>query len=155
ATGYAVERIAARCAHGHMTSQSGQAQDCRPAGRTAHWLRRRGGLYIAGFTKHGWQSEPHSPGKNVMCKRWDTLGLLVGAEDVVLVPQGCALPHARIEVQNRASLVSEVGIARKNPVLVAPRFDGIRIENPPHRAATDRCAQHGADPRSDVGQGLA
>src|SRR5262249_31276867 len=46
-------------------------------------------------------------------------GLLVGAEDVVLVPQGCALPHARIEVQNRASLVSEVGIARKNPVLVA------------------------------------
>jgi hypothetical protein len=28
----------------------------------------------AGFTKHGWQSEPHSPHTNVMCKRWDTLG---------------------------------------------------------------------------------
>src|SRR4029434_5271409 len=27
----------------------------------------------AGFTKHGWQSEPHSPNTNVMCKRWDTL----------------------------------------------------------------------------------
>ena len=65
------------------------------------------------------------------------------------------MPPARIEVQNRASLGSEVGIARKNPVLVSPWLDGICIENPPHRAATDRCAQHGADPRSDVGQGLA
>src|SRR5262249_39817204 len=56
-----------------MASQSGQVHNCRPAGRTAHWLRRRGGLYIAGFTKHGWQSEPHRPGKNGVCKRWDTL----------------------------------------------------------------------------------
>src|SRR6266705_1997528 len=31
-----------------------------------------GGLYIAGFTKHRSQREPHSPGKNVMCRRWDT-----------------------------------------------------------------------------------
>src|SRR4030095_698695 len=30
----------------------------------------------AGFTKHGWQSEPHSPNTNVMCKRWDTLRLI-------------------------------------------------------------------------------
>src|SRR5215813_14591811 len=82
-------------------------------------------------------------------------GLLVGAEDVVLGPQGFALPQARIEVQNRASLVNEVGITRKNPVLVSPRFDGIRIENPPPRAATDRGAQHGVAPRSDVGQGLS
>src|SRR5215813_6520939 len=82
-------------------------------------------------------------------------GFLVGAEDVVLGPQGFALPQARIEVQNRASLVNEVGITRKNPVLVSPRFDGIRIENPPPRAATDRGAQHGVAPRSDVGQGLS
>ena len=42
-------------------------------------------------------------------------GLLIGAEDVVLRPQGLALPPARIEVQNRARLVHEVGITRKNP----------------------------------------
>jgi len=30
----------------------------------------------AGFTKPGWQSEPHSPNTNVMCKRWDTLEVL-------------------------------------------------------------------------------
>src|SRR5262245_3264999 len=82
-------------------------------------------------------------------------GLLVGTEDVVLGPQGLALPPARIEVQNRAGLVGEVGITWQNPVLVPPRFDGIRIENPPHGAATDRCAQYGTDPGSDVGQGLA
>ena len=29
----------------------------------------------AGFVKPGWQSEPHSPHTNVMCKRWDTLHL--------------------------------------------------------------------------------
>src|SRR6266446_8976366 len=32
-------------------------------------------------------------------------GLLIGAEDVVLGSQGLALPQARVEVQNRASLV--------------------------------------------------
>src|SRR5439155_2766591 len=82
-------------------------------------------------------------------------GLLIGAEDVVLRPQGLALPPARIEVQNRAGFVNEVGITRKNPVLVPPRFDSIRIEHPPHRTATDRRAQHGADPGSDVGQRLS
>ena len=56
-------------------------------------------------------------------------GLLVGAEDVILGAQGLALPHARIEVQNRAGLLGEVGITRKNPVLVPPRFDGIRIQD--------------------------
>jgi hypothetical protein len=82
-------------------------------------------------------------------------GLLVGAADVVLGSQGCALPHARIEVQKRASLGDEVGITRQPPVRVPPRFDGICIENPPHRAAPARCARHGADPSSDVGQGLS
>ena len=31
----------------------------------------------AGFTKPGWQSEPHSPNTNVMCKRWDTLDFAI------------------------------------------------------------------------------
>jgi len=82
-------------------------------------------------------------------------GLLLGAEDVVLGPQGYALPQARLEVQHRAGLVGDVGSTGKNPVLVPPGFDGSRSKNPPHRAATDRCAQHRTDPSRDVGQGLA
>jgi hypothetical protein len=82
-------------------------------------------------------------------------GLLVGAEDVVLGPQGLALPQAGIQVQNRAGLVGKSRVPGKYPVLVAPRFDGIRREQPPHRAATDRCAQRVAAPRSDIGQGLS
>ena len=82
-------------------------------------------------------------------------GLLVGAEDVVLGAQGLALPPARIEVQNGAGFVGEVGGTRKNPVLVPPRFDGIRIKYSPHCTTTDRCAQHGAGSGGDVGQGLA
>jgi hypothetical protein len=72
-----VDRRAARCDHGHVASHIGQAQDSHPApsGRTSRGLRRRGGLYSAGFTKHGWPSKPHSPSKNAMCRRWDTLGI--------------------------------------------------------------------------------
>src|SRR5262245_49745833 len=82
-------------------------------------------------------------------------GLLVGAEDVVLGTQGLALPHARIEVQNRAGLVGKLRVPWKYPVLVAPRFDGICSEYPPHGAATDRFAQRVAAPSSDIGQGLS
>jgi hypothetical protein len=65
-------------------------------------------------------------------------GLFVGAEDVVLGAKALALPLAGLESQNRPGFLSEGGITGKNPVLVAPRFDGIRRQNPPHRAATDR-----------------
>ena len=81
-------------------------------------------------------------------------GLLVGAQDMVLGTQGLALPPPRIEVQNRPGLVGKVRIPWKDPVCVPPRFDDIRRENPPHRAATDRCAQRVADPCGDVGQRL-
>src|SRR5215475_11635770 len=43
-------------------------------------------------------------------------GLLIGTEDVVLGAKALAF----IEVQNRASLLSKVGITRKDPVLVPP-----------------------------------
>ena len=82
-------------------------------------------------------------------------GLLVSTEDVVFGAKRRALPPARIQVQNRSGLFGEAGITRKDPVLVTPRFDGIRIQNAPHGAATDRCAQRGADPGSDVSQGLS
>src|SRR5439155_25006379 len=68
-------------------------------------------------------------------------GLLVGAQDGVLGTQGLALPQTRREVQHRSSLVGEVGITWKDAVCVPPRLAGISMENPPHRAATDRCTQ--------------
>jgi len=82
-------------------------------------------------------------------------GLLVGAQDGVLGTQGLALPQTRREVQHRSSLVGEVGITWKDPVFVPPRLAGIRMENPPHRAATDRCAQRVAGSCGDVGQRLS
>ena len=48
-----------------------------------------GGLYIAGCTKHRWQSEPPSPGKNVMCTRWDTLLLGNAPTGAWLVARVC------------------------------------------------------------------
>src|SRR5712691_3632749 len=81
-------------------------------------------------------------------------GFLVGTEDVVLGTKELALPFAGIQVQNRAGLLGKVGITRKDPVRVPPRFDGIGIQHPPHRAATDGCAQGVTRPGCDVGQGL-
>ena len=65
------------------------------------------------------------------------------------------MPSAHIEVQHRPGLLGEMGVTRKDPVLVAPRFDGIRLQNTPHRAPTDRFAQRCAGPCGDVGQGLS
>src|SRR6267378_5514086 len=53
ATGYTAERIAARCAHGHVASPIGQEQDRRPAGRTSHGRRRRAGFPSRGSRSMG------------------------------------------------------------------------------------------------------
>src|SRR5438093_1584710 len=68
------ERIAVWWDHGQAASHMGPPphQPPTPCGSIARCLSRPSGLYIVGFTKHGWQSEPHSPNTNVMCKRWDT-----------------------------------------------------------------------------------
>src|SRR5437667_12451537 len=81
-------------------------------------------------------------------------GLLVSAEDIFLGAKALALPSASIQVQNGAGLLSEMRITRKDPVLVSPRFEDIRLQNPPHRAATDWFAPRCAGTDGDVGQGL-
>jgi hypothetical protein len=81
-------------------------------------------------------------------------GRLVGAQDGALGPQGLAVPPTRREVQNRSSLFGDGGRTWQDPVWVAPRCDGLRLEHPPHRAATARCAQRGAGAGGDVGQRL-
>lgn len=68
--------------------------------------------------------------------------------------QGLALPEARIEVQDRPRLLRKVGVTWKDPVLVPPRLDGIGIQNPPHRAPTDRFAKGLAGPCGHIGQRL-
>ena len=79
---------------------------------------------------------------------------LVGTENMVLGAQRLALLGARIQVKNRSGLLSKQRVPWKDPVLVPPWLDGIRLENPPHRAPTDRFAQGAADPGGHVGQGL-
>src|ERR671930_1620523 len=68
-------------------------------------------------------------------------GLLISTEDVVFGAKGLALPGARIQIQNRSSLLRKVGIPGKDPVLVPPWLDGISGQNPPHRTPTDRFGQ--------------
>src|SRR5713101_2614354 len=70
--------------------------------------------------------------------------LLIGTEDVVLGAQGFLLPVPRRQIHHAPGLLSEVGVAGKDPILVPPGFEGSGRQNPPDRAATDRLAQRRA-----------
>jgi hypothetical protein len=82
-------------------------------------------------------------------------GLLIGTQEVLRGAKRLAWPQAPREVQKRSGLLGAVGVTRKAPVLVPPRFDGIRLQHAPYRAPTHRFAQRFAGPCGDVGQGLA
>jgi hypothetical protein len=49
-------------------------------------------------------------------------GFFVAADDVVAGMQQLAFPAAGVEVEDRAGLLSEVGVAREDPGAVLPRF---------------------------------
>jgi hypothetical protein len=61
--------------------------------------------------------------------RW----LGVGADDHVAGLKQLALPAAGVEVKHPAGLLQEVGVARKDPRLVAPRADRVISEPAPDR----------------------
>jgi hypothetical protein len=82
-------------------------------------------------------------------------GLFVDTQDVVLGAKELALPLARIEVENRGSLLGNVGLTRKESVLILPWFESIPNHNPLHHAPADRFAQGLLGSCGDIGQGLA
>ena len=75
--------------------------------------------------------------------------LLIRADDVVPAAQRFALPGASVQVQNAPSFFGELRVAWKDPVLIPPGFDRVRVEDSPDGAGTDRSAQ---GRRSSVGQ---
>jgi hypothetical protein len=67
--------------------------------------------------------------------------LLIRTDDVVPATEWFALPRASVQVQDTFSLFGEHRVARKDPVLVPPGFDCVRVEDSPDGAGTDRSAQ--------------
>jgi hypothetical protein len=63
----------------------------------------------------------------------------VTTEDKVVGPKRLALPEAGIQIQNRRGFGPKVNIAWKNPVAIAPRLDGIALQEAPDGRGT-----HGA-----------
>jgi hypothetical protein len=55
------------------------------------------------------------------------LGLLVGADDVLVGPQPVALPQSLIEVEHSFGLGCEVRVSGKDPGLMQPRLDRIGV----------------------------
>lgn len=63
-----------------------------------------------------------------------SLGLLIGADDVVVLSQLLALPHPLIQAEHPTGLDGEVRVAWEDPRPVAPALDRIRGQPPPRQA---------------------
>ena len=61
-------------------------------------------------------------------------GLLVSGDHEFIGFQGLILPLALIEIENAASLGSEVGVARKYPASMLPRTNGVLVKPAPESA---------------------
>src|SRR6266542_195938 len=72
-------------------------------------------------------------------------GLLVGADDVVIGPQGVALEDELVEVQDHLDLGHEVGIARVHPARVLPGLERVGLEDALDAADADRDSFTGDD----------
>ena len=70
-------------------------------------------------------------------------GFLIGADDVVLGTERSVVPGSRIQIQHASRLLRKLGIAGKDPTLIAPRFDGVLIQDATDGAGADRPAQGG------------
>src|SRR5438270_716424 len=69
---------------------------------------------------------------------------------VVLGTEWFSAPEPGVQIQDVPGFVGKLGVAGKDPTLVAPRFDRIASENAPHCAGTDRLSQRAAGLRSEV-----
>jgi hypothetical protein len=72
-------------------------------------------------------------------------GLLVGAEDVLVVAEQLAGEPALVEVEDDAGLGGEVGVAGKDPGAVLPRLDRVLVQSAPQRGGRDVVHQAGGE----------
>jgi hypothetical protein len=61
------------------------------------------------------------------------LRLLIGADHVLVGSQSATLEAALVEVEHRAGLPGEAGIAREDPAALLPRLQGIVVQPAPDR----------------------
>src|SRR5262249_9919391 len=78
-------------------------------------------------------------------------GLLIRTDDVVPAAQAAALPEAGIQVQDATRFLGELRVAREDPVLIAPRFDCVAIQDAPDSAGTDGPSQGRGSPLGQIG----
>jgi hypothetical protein len=63
---------------------------------------------------------------------------LIRAKQAIAGTQRLTLPQASIQVHNDPSLLGELRVAGKNPILVPPWFDGGSVKDAPNRVTTYR-----------------
>ena len=66
---------------------------------------------------------------------------LIRADDIVPVAQRFALSGSSVQVQNTFCLFGELRVTWKDPVLIPPGFDRVRVEDAPDGAGTNRSPQ--------------
>ncbi len=88
----------------------------------------------AGTPRSGWLSVV-APSQGL------ELGLLIGADHVLVLAERAALPLAGVQVQHSGGLDLELGVAGEDPGPVLPRLDRVGRQPPPYRAGRDRLGQ--------------
>ncbi len=66
-------------------------------------------------------------------------GFLVGGNDELIAPKGLVLPVASIEVPHPPGFLGEMRVAGEDPTAMLPGPNGIGVQTPPDRRATDLC----------------
>jgi hypothetical protein len=86
--------------------------------------------------------------------RLDTRFLVAG-EYEVFRPQRLTFPASCVQVEKWRRLFGERRIARKDPMIVLPRFDGRFVQHAPDGAATNPLAQRPLGSIGEIGERLS
>jgi len=78
----------------------------------------------------------------------------VATDDKIMVPKRLALPDTRVHIQDRGGFGTKVGIARENPVAIAPGLESVAAQNASDAPGTDRSVDHLVDATGDISGGL-
>ena len=146
----------------HVADKAVEVDDAGPWGACAEHL---GAAHVPGrdvgerAAAAVFMLDAHGPARRGRGRRVGALprldaGLLVGAEDEVLLGQRPPLPAPLVEVEDGPRLVGERRVAGEHPAPVRPGPDGVLVQPPPDGGAADAgddAAPHGLAP--DLGDG--
>lgn len=124
------------------------AQDTPPTDIPGSQVLQGSSAFILMFDTH---RTPRPSGQRGMTSDSSlNTGLLIRADDEILATQRFPFPGPCVQVQDSPRFLGELGIAREDPIVISPGFDGVSVEDSPDGAGADRSTQSDCCPRGQV-----